>query len=433
MDPASPAAAPTMRRALGRFEVTCLGINAIVGAGIFALPDDLFRELGGRSPLAFLACALGLLPIAWCYAEASRTTDRTGGPYVYVRETFGPAAGYVVGWMCFTNSVFSFAAVARIAAAYLGRVGGAPLGEAGSRALAVGVVLAFCALNALGAKPGARVAVAFTIGKLAALVILLVAAAPAVSVARLAAPAPHGWGGAGHAVFLALFAAQGFEVAPVPAGETRDARRVMPFAILTSLIGASVLYMIVQAIVVGAHPALGLASETPLVDAALAVAPRIGVVVIWGGVVSTLGFVAGNAFGTPRYAYAMAQDGYLPRALAYVSARRGAPLGAIAATGVVAAIMTASFPQDALFGMSNVAVAVQYLGTCLAIAVAARRGDRRVRRVVLGVLGAAVSIWIMSAGAGVEVRTAAYALAVGVALGLLERLISRARRRGSDR
>ena len=79
-----------MRRSLGLFDVICIGLNAIVGSGIFLLPDDLYRDMGGLSPLAFLFCAIGLLPIALCYAEAASRVDRTGGPYLYTSEAFGP-------------------------------------------------------------------------------------------------------------------------------------------------------------------------------------------------------------------------------------------------------------------------------------------------------------------------------------------------------
>ena len=72
-----------MRRSLTRFDVTCLGLNAIVGSGIFLLPDDLYREMGALSPLAFVLCALALLPVALCYAEAASYGDDTGGPYLY--------------------------------------------------------------------------------------------------------------------------------------------------------------------------------------------------------------------------------------------------------------------------------------------------------------------------------------------------------------
>ena len=75
-----------MKRTLSLFDVTCIGLNAIVGSGIFALPDDLFREMGGLAPLAFALCAVGLLPIALSYAEAASQVDRTGGPYIYASE-----------------------------------------------------------------------------------------------------------------------------------------------------------------------------------------------------------------------------------------------------------------------------------------------------------------------------------------------------------
>jgi amino acid transporter len=106
-----------MRRSLNLFDVVCLGLNAIVGSGIFLLPDDLYRQMGALSPLAFVLCLVGLLPIALCYAEAASTVDRTGGPYVYASEAFGPSIGFAVGWMCFANAIFSFAAVAAGAAA----------------------------------------------------------------------------------------------------------------------------------------------------------------------------------------------------------------------------------------------------------------------------------------------------------------------------
>ena len=111
------------------------------------------------------------------------------------------------------------------------------------------------------------------------------------------------------ATFIALFAAQGFEVVPVPAGETRAPERDVPFAVLSSLAVASVLYIIVQTALVGSRAGLAQASDAPLADAALAIAPALGVVIAVGGLISTLGFVSGSALGTPRYLYAVAREG----------------------------------------------------------------------------------------------------------------------------
>ena len=155
-----------MRRTLGRFDITCLGLNAIVGSGIFALPDDLFRELGVLSPLAFVCCAVGLLPVALCYARAASACSKTGGPYVYASEAFGPRVGFAVGWMCFANSVFSYAAVAAATAAYAARLFPALGDPVTQKLVSVLVIGMFAALNYRGAKPGAVAVDAFTAGNL---------------------------------------------------------------------------------------------------------------------------------------------------------------------------------------------------------------------------------------------------------------------------
>jgi amino acid transporter len=143
-----------VRRSLSLFDVVCIGLNAIVGSGIFMLPDELARDMGGLSPLAFLLCAVGLLPVALCYAEAASTVDRTGGPYVYAREAFGPVPGFIVGWMCIANSMFSFAAVASAAAAYAARIVPGLSSPLSLRLVALLIVFTFAALNYRGARPG---------------------------------------------------------------------------------------------------------------------------------------------------------------------------------------------------------------------------------------------------------------------------------------
>jgi APA family basic amino acid/polyamine antiporter len=407
-----------MRRSLSRFDVTCLGLNAIVGSGIFLLPDDLYREMGALSPLAFLLCAIGLLPVALCYAEAASYGEDTGGPYLYARDAFGPRTGFLVGWMCFANALFSFAAVAAAATAYAVRL--LPwLGSAvGPRAIAGAVIALFAALNYVGAKPGALAVDAFTVAKFAVLVVLACALVPGASCANLHAGLPNGWSGVGAATFMALFAAQGFEVVPVPAGEARAPQRDLPIAIVSSLLAASLLYVLVQTVLVASGANLTQPSDTPLVDAALAVAPALAFLVVAGGLVSTLGFVSGSALGTPRYLFAAAADRHLPAWLGAVHPRFATPHVAIAATAALAIALVAAFDYRALIGMSNVAVAVQYLATCLAVPFLRRRGVPG-RRVPGGwtapLLGAAVSLWVFTEASREELVWAAVALAIGLA------------------
>ncbi|MEO8184056.1 MAG: APC family permease [Deltaproteobacteria bacterium] len=415
-----------MRRSLSRFDITCLGLNAIVGSGIFALPDDLYRELGWLSPLAFVCCLVGLLPVAWCYAAAAAECDRTGGPYIYASEAFGPRVGFGVGWMCFANSVFSFAAVACIAAANAARLVPALDPPAVQKLVAVGIVAVFAALNYRGARPGAIAVDVFTAGKFLVLLLVVSVLVPQVSPSHFSGDLPSGVGNLGRATFIALFAAQGFEVVPVPAGETRMPKRDVPFAVVSSLVGASLLYILVQTVLVGSGAALAAPTDTPLADAARRVAPGLGFVIAVGGLISTLGFVSGSALGTPRYLYAAAVGGQLPKRLAETHPRFGSPHFAVVATAVLAVICLLPFDYRSLIGMSNVAVAVQYLVTCLAV-FKFRRGKPQGVKAALPWIGAAASVWIVTEANTEELIWAGASLAVGAVLVTLTSYLARSR------
>ncbi|HMI90915.1 MAG TPA: APC family permease [Polyangiales bacterium] len=417
-----------MRRSLNLFDVVCIGLNAIVGSGIFLLPDDLYRQMGALSPFAFVLCLVGLLPVALCYAEAASRVDRTGGPYVYASEAFGPAVGFGVGWMCFANAVFSFAAVSAGAAAYFGHLVPAADGPWTHRALAILVIVVFAALNYRGAKPGAIAIDVFTVAKFAVLLLLIAALIGETSFSGLDSNLPLGLEGVGKASFIALFAAQGFEVVPVPAGETRKPQRDIPIGVVTSMLAASVLYVVVQLVLVGSYSKLGEVSDTPLANAAVAVVPALGAVIAIGGLVSMLGFVSGSAFGTPRYLYAAALDRHLPPQLATVHPRFESPHFAIIATAVLAALLASLFDYRALIGMSNVSVAVQYLATCLAVPVLRRRnpaatGFRVPFGPLLPALGALVSLWVFTEANREELAWAGGSLLVGIAAVLLTRRV----------
>ena len=191
------------------------------------------------------------MPVALCYAEAASRVDRNGGPYVYASDAFGRHVGYGVGWMSFANSIFSFAAVASIAAAYVGRLAPALATPEATQVLGAALVVLFGALNYRGARPGAWAVDLFTIGKFAVLLVLVAFLLPQVSFSGVSTALPGGASGVGTAVFFALFAAQGFEVVPITAGETHSPQRHVPVAVVGSLIAASLLYVVVQTVLVG--------------------------------------------------------------------------------------------------------------------------------------------------------------------------------------
>lgn len=405
-----------MRRSLRLFDVLCIGLNAIVGSGIFLLPDDIYRQMGVYSPLAFLLCAVGLLPIALSYAALAGQVEETGGPYVYTSRAFGPRAGFLVGWMCYANALFSFAAVSAAAAAYALRLFPNVAAVVPPEVVGLGAVIAFSALNYRGARPGAWAVDAFTIAKFLVLFVLVAALVPAWQTPA-ATGLPRGMAGIGAATYMALFAAQGFEVVGVPAGETQNPRRNVPIAVVGSLVLASVLYVVVQGALLGSGIDWSVASDAPLADAALRVLPALGLVVAIGGLVSNLGFISGTALGTPRYLFAMASNGHFPGVLSRVHERFQSPHVAIVFTAGLVGVFVVALDYRALIGISNVSVAVQFLATCLALVRLQKESKGRAYAMWGGSLcpwlGVVVSLWIFTEASRVEFLWAAGTLVVG--------------------
>lgn len=407
-----------LRRSLSLLDLTAIGLNATVGSGIFLLPDDLFREMGAWSPFAFLLCALALLPVAWCFADAARRTQVTGGPYEYARQELGDFVGSSVGWMCFVNAVFSFAAVASAAAAYAGHLLPVLSGDGAVRGMALFAIAAFGLLNFVGAKPGAWAIRLFTFGKFAVLLLLISVLLPDLAPGRPDTMDPTAMSprSISSAVFMALFALQGFEVVGVPAGEAHSPERKVPFAVFATLSIASGLYILVQGVLVLGFPGISKQSDAPLADAALALSPSLGVLVAVGALISTLGFVSGSALGTPRYLFAMASHRQLPIVLSRLHPEFRTPSVAILATSVIAALLVLPFDYRTLIGMSNVAVAVQYGATCVAVLrqrIKSREAAHRNRHLILAALGVLVSVSIWFAATWQELAFSAVALIVG--------------------
>src|SRR3712207_6590824 len=107
-------------RGIRRWDLVALIINSMVGAGIFVLPARAYALIGPYSLLAFVICALVIALIILCFAEVGSRFKETGGPYLYARETFGPAAGFQVGWMFWLARLTSSAANCNLPVVYLG-------------------------------------------------------------------------------------------------------------------------------------------------------------------------------------------------------------------------------------------------------------------------------------------------------------------------
>src|SRR5919205_2809874 len=96
---APPAATPTLRRVLGRWDLTAIGVNQVIGGAIFLMPSQVAAQVGGWSPLGFVLMGLASLTVALCFAEVGSRFDGTGGRFLFNRAGFGRFVALEVGWM----------------------------------------------------------------------------------------------------------------------------------------------------------------------------------------------------------------------------------------------------------------------------------------------------------------------------------------------
>lgn len=404
------------RRLLTRFDLVCLGVNAVVGSSVFLFPGRLAGHLGSASPAAYALTALLLAPVALCFAEAASEHDRAGGPALYAHAEFGPGWGFAIGWLCWITMLVSWAAVANGIASYIPGAAGRPLF---GKAVACAAIGGFGALNWRGVRLGAWTTDFFTVAKLVPIALIALAGVTALPAWRPAAP-PAGWQPLGAACFLAYFAYQGFETVPVPAGEARDPKRDVPFAVLSALAGSAVLYILVQVAAISLVPGLA-SSERPLADAAAALMGPWGAgLVAAGAVISMTGYVAGSALGGPRYLVALAEEGHLPKGLAAAHPRFGTPSASILCSTGAALLAAALLDFDGLVDFSNVVIGAQFLSTCaVVLSRRARRAPDAARKAagaVIPLAGIAATLWLGAQGGWMQVAASGAVLAVGFAL-----------------
>ena len=369
---------PTLRRAVGRWQLFGLSINDVVGSGIYLLPAAAAALLGPASLWGILLAGLAVGLLVLCYAQAASYFDEPGGSYLYAREAFGPLAGFEIGWMLVLTRIASAAALSNgLAEAVTYFWPGAASGEmriaivAGSLAFLVGI-------NIIGVRAAARTGVLLAIAKILPLLMFIAIGAMYVDMSQapvLAADIPLA--DLGEAALLLLFAYAGFENLPAAAGEYRNPRRDVPFAMLAMIATVTLIYVAVQWVALGTLPGLA-ASQTPLADAA---ARFGGGWLVWmltvGAAVSILGTTSNTIMLGPRYLLAVANDGFGPRVLTRIHPRFRTPAVAIVFIGALSLLLalTGSFVQLAL--LSVVARLVTYISTAVAVVVLQRRhGDR---------------------------------------------------------
>ena len=413
---------PELVRAISRWQLVGISINDVIGSGIYLLPAAAAALLGPFSLWAILLAGLAVGVLVLCHAQAASYFDQPGGAYLYTREAFGDFIGFEVGWMTWLTRIASVAALSNglalaISALWPAAASGWPRGLIIAAALAV---LAWT--NVVGVKSGARLAVALTIAKLIPLAFFVAVGVFYVDWSALAMPEgrPILTGSLTEAALLLLFAYAGFENTPAAAGEYRNPKRDVPFAMLTMITIITLTYVAVQAVALGTLPDLA-TTESPLAAAAGQFAgPAALLLLSVGAMVSIFGNLGNTTLIGPRYAFALADDGYGPRWLANVHERFHTPANAIVLQTAIALVLALSGSFVALAMLSVIARLATYIGTCSALLVLRRRyadasdGLRFPGDVLLPIAGLVLSLCFVAATSLNNLLAAAVALAIGV-------------------
>jgi len=325
-----------LARRIGLFDSTMVVMGGIVGSGIFVTPAIVASWTSTREEMigAWIAGGGAALLGAFIYAGLSRRRPFAGGQYVYLREAYHPAVGFMYGWaLLLVIQTGGMAVCAMTFGRYFRQLAGIAVADGVLAALGIGILTV---VNCLGVGAGARVQSALMVLKIVAITALIAAG---LAGAPSAAPETVK-GGTSFAAALVpvLFSYGGFQTACFVAGEMKDPGRDLPRALVTGVLGVIALYV---GVAFACDRVLGKAalehSTAPAMDVATRVFGARGAALIGAGVaVSSLGFLSQSILTAPRVYFAMAEDGAFLRGLARVHPRTRAPVAAIALQGAVA-------------------------------------------------------------------------------------------------
>ena len=336
-------------------QATALVVGIIVGASIFVQPSEITREIPSIPWIMIAWTAAGLLSLvgALICAELSSAYPGTGGVYVFLRETLSRPVAFLWGWAMFWSMHTGIiAAVATIHARYADQL--VPLGPTGVKIYAAAIILIISAINYLGVRQGSRLQAAFTIVKVGAIAVLVVAGfALAGRVATNAPMAEHPLelDNFLRAVGAGLFAFGGWHMVTYVSEETHEPRRTLPTALFFGMLLVIAIYLALNLLYLTVLPLDQLIASTRVAaDAADALigsggATLLAILVVF----STFGALGGLILAGPRVYFAMAGDRLIPDRLARIHPRFHTPARAIALQAIWAAVLVITGSYRALF------------------------------------------------------------------------------------
>ncbi|KZL88964.1 APC family permease [Clostridium magnum] len=411
------------KKKLGFWSIILLGINGVIGTGIFLLPGKAMKLMGPGSIWVYFFDMLLVMAMTLCFAEVAGIFNKNGGPYVYAKEAFGEFIGFEVGIMKLVIGMIAWATFAVGFTTALTSIWPAASNTLVKNSIQIGIIVGLSIINMLGVNFAKHLNNIMTIGKLVPLILFVAVGIFFIKGGNFTPmfPTKVTTSSFGATAILIFFAFTGFESIAVAAEDMENPKKNLPLAILLTMLLVSVIYILVQAVSIGTLGVKLASSTTPVADSAsIFLGGFGGLLVTIGTLVSIGGINAAESFILPRSAVALAEDGLLPRSIAKKN-KAGTPYIAIVLVAVLTIPIALSGSFTQLAAISAISRFAQYIPTCLAVIVLRKRpGLESTFRVpfgpVLPILSVGISCWLLTQATKVQIIWGLGALIIGIPL-----------------
>ncbi|MFD1472758.1 APC family permease [Companilactobacillus mishanensis] len=423
-----------MKGKFGTLSVILLGINSIIGSGIFLLPGKAEALMGPASILVFIFDMLLIISIALCYAEDATYFEANGGPYLYAKKAFGNFIGYEVGFSVWAISIIAWATMSTAFATALGAIYPVvqePIWRDLTIILLLGILTT---INILGVTLTKVVNNIVTIAKLLPLVIFVIVGLFFINGANFTPFVPQNIdfsNSFGSAAILIFYAFTGFEAIAVAAQEFKNPQRTIPLAIVVVLTVVALLYILIQVVSIGILGGALAGSNAPIQEGLeKAIGPAGKAIVAIGTLVSILGVATAQSFYLPRIGSSMADNGVMPKIVGRRN-QRGVPFVAMLVSFIIAVPLALSGTFQTLAAISVVSRFAQYIPTILAVLVFRKKLTQTSSkfRIPLGptipVIAVVVSFWLLTKATGFQLIMGLGCLVIAVPFYFLNTYINK--------
>ena len=359
-----------LSRDLGLFDITMIGIGAMIGAGIFVLTGSAVGVAGPAAILAFCFNGVIALLTGMAYAELGSAYPEAGGGYLWAKDGLSRSTGFLSGWMSWVAHMIACSLYAVAFAHYVGWLLGTynilPFGQDSylfTRSIAIVVIIFFIGINYIGAETTGKTEGIITLLKIAILGFFVgagiwaMAGDPTVGAKFFDDFLPRGGSGILLAMGLTFIAFEGYEIIAQSGEEVKNPKKNIPRAIFISIGVVVIIYVLVMIVALGivGWEVLGEGGVKAMVIAATSLMGPIGfMIMIAGGLLSTTSALNATIYSSSRVSFAMGRDGSLSSSLGRVHGTRKTPYNAIIVSGVIIGIMAMLPTIEIIAGSANV-------------------------------------------------------------------------------